>query len=201
MRNITAMVTITDNCPGAAFVLESITSNEPDNGLGDGDFPDDIQEADFNTDDLSFMLRSERSGLGNDRVYTVTYTVTDASDNSASASATVTVPHSLRPKLALQDDALPNQFSLEQNYPNPFNPRTMIRFNIPVEAMVTLRVFDALGREVATLMNGEFRDAGRYEMPFDGLRLGSGIYTYQLSAISSAPYQQFFDTKKMILMK
>ena len=201
MRNIAATVTITDNCPGTTFVLESITSNEPDNGLGDGDFPNDIQEADFDTDDLFFMLRAERSGLGNNRIYTATYTATDASDNTASASATVTVPHSIRPKLSLPGDVLPDQFSLEQNYPNPFNPSTMIRFNIAAESIVTLRVFDVLGREVATLMNGEFKDAGHYEIPFDGSRIGSGIYTYQLSAISTSPYQEFFDTKKMILMK
>jgi len=75
-------------------VLTSITSNEPDNGLGDGDTANDIQGAAFGTADFSFLLRSERSGAGTGRIYTVTYTVTDGSGNTASDSATVTIPKS-----------------------------------------------------------------------------------------------------------
>jgi hypothetical protein len=77
-------------------VLTSITSNEPDNGLGDGDEPNDIQEADFGTPDTQFKLRSERSGTGSGRVYEVVYTVTDGSGNSTQASAEAVVPHDQR---------------------------------------------------------------------------------------------------------
>ena len=75
-----------------AIRLVSITSNEPDNGLGDGDQPQDIQGAAFGTDDREFQLRSERSGPGNGRVYTITYSATDASGNQTLRQTTVTVP-------------------------------------------------------------------------------------------------------------
>lgn len=75
-----------------SVVLAAIKSNEPDNGLGDGDQPDDIQGADYDTFDTSFQLRAERSGSF-ERIYTITYTVADQAGNKASASATVTVLH------------------------------------------------------------------------------------------------------------
>lgn len=92
--DITATVGVSDVCdPNVAFVLTSIVSDEPDNGLGDGDTAGDVQDAAFGTPDLRFRLRSERSGTGDGRVYTVVYTATDGSGNSASTSATVEVPH------------------------------------------------------------------------------------------------------------
>lgn len=95
MFEVTATVVAEDVCdPNAAVTLTSITSNEPDNGLGDGDFPNDIQGAEIGTADFSFFLRSERSGRGDGRIYTVTYTATDGSGNASSASATVTIPKS-----------------------------------------------------------------------------------------------------------
>lgn len=93
MFEVSALVEYEDGCdPSPTVALTSITSNEPDNGLGDGDTANDIQGADFGTADFSFFLRSERSGKGSGRIYTVTYTVTDGAGNSASASATVRIP-------------------------------------------------------------------------------------------------------------
>lgn len=91
---------------------------------------------------------------------------------------------------------LPDRFALEQNYPNPFNPTTTIRFSIPssVKDVVTLRVYDLLGREVATLVNGSLT-AGSYETTFDASLLASGVYLYKLQAGS------FVGTRKMLLMK
>ena len=77
----------------ASVVLTSITSNEPDNGLGDGDTANDIQGAVFGTYDTDFLLRAERSGKGSGRVYAITYTATDAAGNVTVATATVSVPH------------------------------------------------------------------------------------------------------------
>ncbi len=89
---------------------------------------------------------------------------------------------------------LPEQFSLFQNYPNPFNPTTMISYQLPMNNHVTLKVYDALGREVATLVN-ELKDAGNYSVKFDASKLSSGMYFYILNA------GNFSSVKKMILMK
>lgn len=89
---------------------------------------------------------------------------------------------------------LPEGFSLSQNFPNPFNPTTMISFQLPTATHVFLRVFDVLGRDVATLLHGAM-DAGIHEVGFDARHLSSGIYFYQLRAGSVV------DTKKFVLMK
>ncbi|HDR67690.1 MAG TPA: T9SS type A sorting domain-containing protein [Bacteroidaceae bacterium] len=89
---------------------------------------------------------------------------------------------------------LPGRFSLEQNYPNPFNPTTNIKFSLLKDGDVTLKVYDALGREVATLVEG-YKTAQSYEIPFDGSAFTSGVYFY---AISAGDQKQ---VKKMILMK
>jgi hypothetical protein len=88
----------------------------------------------------------------------------------------------------------PTTFLLEQNFPNPFNPTTTIRFQVPNDGHVSLKVFDMLGREVATLVN-EVRDAGLYEAVFDATNLSSGMYFYKLESGS------FVQAKKMIIMK
>ena len=85
-------------------------------------------------------------------------------------------------------------FSLAQNYPNPFNPTTKIEYSIPHSSLVTLTVYDILGREVATLVNEE-KPAGNYEVEFDGSGLSSGIYFYKIRA------GDYKSVKKMILMK
>ena len=98
MVDIVATVTVSDISDAApTVVLTSVTSNEPDNdkGKGDGNTVNDIQGAEIGTEDYEFQLRAERAGKGEGRVYTIDYTATDASGNSASASATVVVPHDM----------------------------------------------------------------------------------------------------------
>ncbi len=87
-----------------------------------------------------------------------------------------------------------NNYSLYQNYPNPFNPSTKIKFAISSRQFVTIKVYDILGNEVATLVNEE-KPAGNYEVEFEGGELSSGIYFYQIKSGS------FVQTKKMILIK
>ncbi len=92
-KYVTVVPTITVNDdfdPNPVVTLVSVVSNEPDDGLGDGDTPDDI----VINPDGTFSLRAERSGTGNGRIYTITYEATDACGNSTQATATVTVPHS-----------------------------------------------------------------------------------------------------------
>jgi hypothetical protein len=89
---------------------------------------------------------------------------------------------------------VPDKFELFQNYPNPFNPSSIIRFKIKDSRFVILKVFNALGREVVTLVN-EKLNAGEYQATFDGSELASGIYFYKLMA------GDFVQTRKMILIK
>ncbi len=91
---------------------------------------------------------------------------------------------------------MPIQFVLEQNYPNPFNPSTKIRYVIPNEVrnLTTLKIYDVLGNEVATLVN-DYREAGSYEIEFDASALTSGVYFYKLTS------GKFSDVKKMILIR
>lgn len=89
---------------------------------------------------------------------------------------------------------IPEKFALAQNYPNPFNPSTKIEYSIPENSFVTLKVFNVLGQEVATLMNGE-QDAGKYIAEFNSTKLSSGVYIYKLQA------GNFAETKKMMLVK
>ncbi len=91
----------------------------------------------------------------------------------------------------------PIEFNLAQNYPNPFNPSTTISFRIPEADFITLKVFNALGEEVATLVNG-FKQAGAYNIHFNASNIPSGIYFYSIKAGNNA---QFSATKKMMLIK
>lgn len=94
LRVVSANVVANDNCPVVNFALTSATSDEPDNGLGDGDTVGDIQDAALGSADVSVRLRAERAGTGDGRVYTLGYTATDGSGNTADADAAVSVPHS-----------------------------------------------------------------------------------------------------------
>jgi hypothetical protein len=88
----------------------------------------------------------------------------------------------------------PKEFSLSQNYPNPFNPSTAISFNLPSRTFVSLRIYDALGREVSILVSEEL-SAGIYVQEWNASNLPSGVYFYRLQAGS------FVNTKKLLLIK
>jgi hypothetical protein len=91
-------------------------------------------------------------------------------------------------------ETLPTSFNLSQNFPNPFNPSTVIRFQLPVNSYVTLKVFDVNGREVATLVEGQMA-AGEHHMTFTPAAATSGPYFYRITA------GKFSQTHKAILMK
>ncbi len=91
-------------------------------------------------------------------------------------------------------NSIPENYSLGQNYPNPFNPVTKINFSIPVNGLVTLKVFDVLGREVASLVDKQM-NAGSFTVNFDASRLSSGVYFYRLTS------GEFTDIKKLMLVK
>ncbi|MFA7361757.1 MAG: T9SS type A sorting domain-containing protein, partial [Candidatus Kapaibacterium sp.] len=91
-------------------------------------------------------------------------------------------------------NTVPTEYALSQNYPNPFNPTTKINFALPKSGLVTMKVYDILGKEVATLVN-EVRNAGSYTLDFNASNLTSGTYFYRLES------NGFVGTKKMMLVK
>jgi flagellar hook assembly protein FlgD len=99
----------------------------------------------------------------------------------------------------VSNDAVPDEYTLLQNYPNPFNPNTFIRYEIPKDGFVTVKIFNMLGQEVTTLFSG-ITKAGRYTLNWDGTdgngkQASSGSYIYRMSA------GEFIKSKKMILIK
>ena len=94
----------------------------------------------------------------------------------------------------ISDSGIPSVSFLEQNYPNPFNPTTKIKYSIPELSFVTLKVYDVLGNEIATLVNKE-KQSGYYEVEFNSINLVSGIYFYKLQA------GNFVEVKKMLLLR
>jgi len=128
-------------------------------------------------------------------------------DNGAgctSATLTNTVSNPTRPNIQLTMNlstginnnltGTPKEFALYQNYPNPFNPVTKIRYDLPISGFATLKVYDILGKEVATLVN-EQKNAGRYIVDFDGSNLSSGVYFFKYQVGG------FIQTKRMMLIK
>ncbi len=93
---------------------------------------------------------------------------------------------------------VPKTYALYQNYPNPFNPNTMINYQLPINSSVTLKIYDILGREVATLIDQQ-QDAGVYHVTFDGTKHSSGVYFYRLTAQGNG--QRFVSIKKLVLTK
>jgi parallel beta-helix repeat protein len=95
---------------------------------------------------------------------------------------------------SVEEENVPESFQLYQNYPNPFNPSTKISWQSPIGSRQTLKVYDVLGKEVATLVN-EYRSAGNYEIIFDAAGLSTGVYIYQLIA------ENYFLTRKMVILR
>ena len=200
MVSITVTAVASDIVGVTSLKIVSVTSNEPDNGLGDGDTAGDIEI----TGDLTVNLRAERSGKGSGRTYTITVEARDAAGNASTATTTVTVPRdkgkNTSASPASPDSeykvvmANPTEYALANAYPNPFNPTTSITYELPEPTSVRLSVFDMLGREVAVLVDGE-KSAGRHSVRFNAEGLTSGIYIYRIHAGT------FTQTKKFTLMK
>jgi hypothetical protein len=98
------------------------------------------------------------------------------------------------PQSGVAAASLPTEYMLEQNYPNPFNPQTMISFALPKAAIVSLRVYDLMGREVAELVNEE-KSAGQYTVRFDARDLPTGLYICRMTA------SEFSASHKMMLIR
>lgn len=123
------------------------------------------------------------------------------SDGSSAGALTIVDPATTRIRLHIMSDVeQPRAFALAQNYPNPFNPTTTIAFDLPLQSLVTIKVFNLLGQEVASLADHRQYSAGTYSVTLDASNLSSGVYFYQLvgRGIDSHDFRQ---VKKMLLMK
>lgn len=87
-----------------------------------------------------------------------------------------------------------DNYILYHNYPNPFNPTTTIRYELPQDGVVTIKIYDILGQEVRTILN-EFKQADRYEVNFNAVGLASGVYIYRMKI------NDFAESKKMIMLR
>ena len=131
--------------------------------------------------------------------------ITYISETSGSLGIVYTVPSIRKPGDVTVDDVTPTDFALNQNYPNPFNPSTVISYTLSESSVVTLRIIDVLGREVATLVNSS-QVAGTYSvtwkgMDMNGVDMPSGSYFYRLDAVPTSGAAAFSSTKKMLLSK
>ena len=112
-------------------------------------------------------------------------------------------PSCSRPERSLQSKrsvGVPTVFEMYQNYPNPFNPSTVIRYDVPSTANVKVVIYDILGREVNTLVNGALV-AGRYNVTWNASGLATGVYIYRMEAAPADGSKAFTSVKKLLLMK
>ncbi len=130
------------------------------------------------------------------KTFTQPYTViTDTwTDTEVKTGQYELLPRGLTSAVEDLDLGIPTTFNLEQNYPNPFNPSTTIKFSIPNNELVSLKIYNVLGQEVATLLNKEMK-AGSYSVDFNASKLSSGVYIYNIRA------GNFNVAKKMLLIK
>jgi len=92
------------------------------------------------------------------------------------------------------ETSIPDKYNLYQNYPNPFNPNTTIKYELPKDVMVSIKIYDILGGEIKTLVN-DFQRAGQYSINFNGSSLASGICFYRIKT------GDFVSVKRMMLIK
>ncbi|MGD9489726.1 MAG: lamin tail domain-containing protein [Calditrichaceae bacterium] len=206
--------------------ITSVTSDEPENGRGDGDTYDDIVIVNCKSVDL----RSEREGDGNGRVYTIHVAAEDRNGNIGTASFQVQIPKDKKgdpavddgpvyevinecggPEKAMKPDSdsasgdelslslLPTEFSLDQNYPNPFNPETFIRFSLPEAVSATIRIYNILGQEVRVLTDNYY-EAGLHSVRWDG-KDNSGTMVSSGMYLYELRAGSFVQVKKMFLLR
>ena len=153
----------------------------------DSDFdPDTMSTHTYSTIENSFDDTSVEFG----ETYYYKIVAVDFSGNKSDYSENV---YALVTDVNLEGE-IPTVYGLKQNYPNPFNPSTVISYSLPESGLVSLKVFDILGQEVADLVN-QIKSAGVYEVSFDASNLTTGLYIYRMEA------GNFTETKKMLLVK
>ena len=180
------VVQITKTLPAGADILRTLSQTIP-GGAPAGDYTFTGNVGTFPTADASDSFPFSKAA--GSAPLAVRGWASDLGAPGAKAEATT-------PRLAaaVTEEGLPAAYTLGQNYPNPFNPSTAISFALPEAGQVSLRVFNLLGQEVATLADG-FREAGRYRVSFDATELSAGLYLYVLETAD------FKATRRMMLLK
>ena len=183
MVDVNAAVLASDLCGTVqSIVLHSIVASEGANVVGSGNTSPDIAGTSYNTNDLFFQLRAERSGPNKRRIYTITYKATDNAGNSTLRSSEVVVQN---PSGITQRSSSPvmNEEVVSKPvhgylscYPNPFSTDTKIDYYSPTDAQVEISVYNNIGQLVAKPVNA-FRQTGYYSVMFDAKGLSAGIYS------------------------
>lgn len=167
---------------------------------------------DVDVDETEAVLEEE--SINDDAVNVpVLYTMTSGTFETGGRVLLFSASNTAAASMLNQDQAdkssslsVPEEYALAQNYPNPFNPSTTIEFELVEPAIVTLKVYNTLGQEVAVLANNELMDDGIQEIEFNASSLASGIYFYRLTAQTVGDEEgyvseSFVSVKKMVLMK
>ncbi len=212
ITNCPLLITLAVNNKGSIYGIDISTdkllSIDPVTGAGTeiGSIGFDLnyaQDADFDpaTDSLylAAYINSEGANLLSVNITTGAAKLVSSLGSDVEITAFGINYHN--PVSVKSESVVVNEFSLSQNYPNPFNPNTKISWQSPVGSHQTLKIYDILGNEIATLVD-EYREAGRYEINFDasnpdgsGKALVSGVYIYKIIASG------FIESKKMLLIK
>jgi len=123
------------------------------------------------------------------------YNPLNRSDLQNKISTDIKILNDINSKKSQKDSKanIPRSYNLYQNYPNPFNPKTTIKYDIPKNIFVTIKIYDVLGKEIFS--TSEFNFAGSYELEFDASNYASGLYFYRIETGT------FAETKKMVLIK
>jgi hypothetical protein len=201
--------------PVSGYSIDNLAPAVPSNIIADG-YEDRVELAWDDNKDRDFkyyaIYRSLDSGFDPDTMNTYTYSTIDGRFNDSDVEIGNTYYYKIvavdfagnqseysEQVYALITDVnadieIPTVYELGQNYPNPFNPSTVINFSLPESGMVTLKVFDILGQEVAELVN-EVKQAGIYNVSFDASNMTTGLYIYRIESGA------FTATKKMLLVK
>ncbi len=155
-----------------------------------------ISKASAGAGDVSFVIGTGPVTLasGDSTTFAIAVMASPTLSNLISTTSAAQQKWNYVSSVPSASNTAPLTFALEQNYPNPFNPATEIRYQTSEVGRVTLKVYDVLGREAATLVNGQ-KSPGTYTVNFDGSRFASGVYFYRLQA------GNFVSTKRMVLLK
>lgn len=144
--------------------------------------------------DNNVLISPPGGGVGQVVYYRITAKINLLQESSSSNEVTVMASKIKRKESAINNSQTQYEYSLLQNYPNPFNPITKINYSIKLAGLVTLKVYDILGKEVASLVN-EMKEPGSYLVTFSASNLPSGIYFYRISS------DKYTETKKLIILK